>query len=230
MRKPLLVVCAQHDRYSDRGALKLPEGATLEVIAHEDVYTAARARGLDWLLAEQEADGSWFGRWGVNHVYGTGAVLPALEACGVPPGHRSMRRAVAWLDSVQQADGGFGEDIASYGDPALRGRGVATPSQTAWALMGYVSAGAAAGSRVRALYRNGGPLALYATALSSGSVTEVLTRVDGKRVVTPMLLVMIAIGSTDLLFALDSIPASTMAPASPARSAAVSGSSRRAGR
>ncbi len=121
----------------------------LEVIAHEDAYTVSRARGLDWLLAQQEADGSWFGRWGVNHVYGTGAVLPALEACGVPPGHRSMRRAVAWLDAVQQADGGFGEDIASYGEPGLRGRGAATPSQTAWALMGYVSAGAAAGLSAR---------------------------------------------------------------------------------
>jgi squalene-hopene/tetraprenyl-beta-curcumene cyclase len=121
----------------------------LEAIGHEDGYGAARSRGLEWLLAEQEADGSWFGRWGVNHIYGTGAALPALEACGLPHGHPSMRRAVAWLDSVQQPEGGFGEDIRSYGDPAWRGRGAATPSQTAWALLGYVSGGAAAGLSAR---------------------------------------------------------------------------------
>ncbi len=121
----------------------------LEVIGHEDAYDTARSRGLEWLLAEQEADGSWFGRWGVNHIYGTGAALPALEACRVPHGHPSMRRAVAWLDSVQQPNGGFGEDIRSYGDPAWRGRGAATPSQTAWALLGYVSGGAAAGLSAR---------------------------------------------------------------------------------
>ena len=121
----------------------------LEVIGHENAYETARSRGLEWLLAEQEADGSWFGRWGVNHIYGTGAALPALEACRVPHGHPSMRRAVAWLDSVQQPNGGFGEDIRSYGDPAWRGRGAATPSQTAWALLGYVSGGAAAGLSAR---------------------------------------------------------------------------------
>jgi squalene-hopene/tetraprenyl-beta-curcumene cyclase len=113
----------------------------LEVLAVDGGYASSVQRGLDWLLHEQERDGSWFGRWGVNHVYGTGAALPALEACGVPPTHRSMRRAVAWLDSVQQPSGAFGEDILSYADPAWRGRGAATPSQTAWALMGYVAAG-----------------------------------------------------------------------------------------
>jgi squalene-hopene/tetraprenyl-beta-curcumene cyclase len=113
----------------------------LEVLAPEG-YSASVARGLKWLLAEQEDDGSWFGRWGVNHLYGTGAALPALEACGVASDHPAMRRAVEWLDSVQQADGGFGEDIRSYADPAFRGRAsFATPSQTAWALLGYVAAG-----------------------------------------------------------------------------------------
>jgi squalene-hopene/tetraprenyl-beta-curcumene cyclase len=113
----------------------------LEVLGRES-YGDATARGLAWLLAEQEPDGSWFGRWGVNHLYGTGAALPALEACGVPSDHPSMRRAVEWLDSVQQEHGGFGEDIRSYSDPAWRGRAsFATPSQTAWALLGYVAAG-----------------------------------------------------------------------------------------
>jgi squalene-hopene/tetraprenyl-beta-curcumene cyclase len=114
----------------------------LETLGHEDGYDDAIERGLAWLLAEQEHDGSWFGRWGVNHLYGTGAALPALEACGVPHDHPAVRRAVSWLDSVQQQSGGFGEDIRSYSDPAWRGRATfATPSQTGWALLGYVAAG-----------------------------------------------------------------------------------------
>jgi squalene-hopene/tetraprenyl-beta-curcumene cyclase len=114
----------------------------LEALGHEDGYDDSLARGLEWLLAEQEQDGSWFGRWGVNHVYGTGAVVPALEACGLPSDHPAIRRALDWLDSVQQPSGAFGEDIASYGDASSRGRGAATPSQTAWALLAYVSGGA----------------------------------------------------------------------------------------
>jgi len=112
----------------------------LEALAGEFGFEDEVRRGLDWLLAEQEPDGSWFGRWGVNHVYGTGAALPALEACGLPPSHPAFRRAVAWLDSVQNEDGGFGEDIRSYADPAWRGKGPSTPSQTAWALLAYVAA------------------------------------------------------------------------------------------
>ena len=115
----------------------------LEALAPQARYATEVERGLDWLLAEQEADGSWFGRWGVNHVYGTGAVLPALAACGVPPEHPAIRRAVEWLRAVQQPDGGFGEDIRSYADSAWRGRGHPAPSQTAWALLGYVAAGEA---------------------------------------------------------------------------------------
>ena len=114
----------------------------LETLGSEAGYGGPVERGLRWLLDEQEEDGSWFGRWGVNRLYGTGAALPALEACGVPPDDPSIRRAVAWLDSVQQSHGGFGEDIRSYADPIWRGRAsFATPSQTAWALTGYVAAG-----------------------------------------------------------------------------------------
>ena len=98
-------------------------------------------RGLDWLLAEQEADGSWFGRWGVNHVYGTGAAVPALVAAGVPPTAEPVRRAVAWLDRRQNDDGGWGEDLRSYDDPAWVGRGASTASQTAWALLALDAAG-----------------------------------------------------------------------------------------
>jgi squalene-hopene/tetraprenyl-beta-curcumene cyclase len=112
----------------------------LEALAPEADFDHEVRRGLDWLLREQEADGSWFGRWGVNHVYGTGAALPALEACGIEPAHAAFRRAVAWLDGVQNEDGGFGEDIRSYAERASRGRGTSTPSQTAWALLAYVAA------------------------------------------------------------------------------------------
>jgi len=115
----------------------------LEALAPENGYDDEVRRGLDWLLAEQEADGSWFGRWGVNHIYGTAAALPGLEACGIEPSHPAFTRAVAWLDSVQNEDGGFGEDIRSYCDPTWRGRGASTPSQTAWALLAYVAAGEA---------------------------------------------------------------------------------------
>jgi squalene-hopene/tetraprenyl-beta-curcumene cyclase len=121
----------------------------LEVLGPEGRYDREVARGLEWLLRQQERDGSWWGRWGVNHLYGTGAALPALEACGIEPDHPAVRRAVGWLDSVQQPDGAFGEDIRSYAEPAWRGRGAATPSQTAWALLGYVSAGAAASDQAR---------------------------------------------------------------------------------
>jgi squalene-hopene/tetraprenyl-beta-curcumene cyclase len=113
----------------------------LEVLAADGGYEAAVSGGVDWLLRQQEEDGSWFGRWGVNHIYGTGAVLPALEACGMSSRDRAVRRAVDWLDAVQQPSGAFGEDILSYADKTWRGRGAATPSQTAWALMGYVAAG-----------------------------------------------------------------------------------------
>ncbi len=91
--------------------------------------------GVRWLLDNQEKDGSWFGRWGVNHVYGTGAVLPALVAAGVSPSGSPIRRAVRWLEQHQNADGGWGEDCRSYDDPAWIGRGESTPSQTAWALL-----------------------------------------------------------------------------------------------
>ncbi|MBP2406125.1 squalene--hopene cyclase [Streptomyces syringium] len=98
-------------------------------------------RGIDWLLAEQEPSGAWFGRWGTNYVYGTGSVLPALVAAGLPVSYPAVRRAVAWLESVQNADGGWGEDQRSYRDPEWIGRGATTPSQTAWALLALLAAG-----------------------------------------------------------------------------------------
>ncbi len=114
----------------------------IEMLAQEPgVPAAALQRGLAWLSAQQEADGSWFGRWGVNYLYGTGAAVPALVAAGVVPGDSRIRKAVAWLESRQNPDGGWGEDLRSYVDPSWRGRGTSTASQTAWALLALVAAG-----------------------------------------------------------------------------------------
>ncbi len=101
----------------------------------------AMARAIAWLKTEQEADGSWWGRWGVNYVYGTGAVLPALEAIGEDMSQPYIQRAADWLTRQQNPDGGWGETCGSYMDPTLAGKGTSTASQTAWALMGLVSAG-----------------------------------------------------------------------------------------
>lgn len=100
-------------------------------------------RALRYILSEQEDDGAWFGRWGVNYIYGVGAVLPALEAVGFDMSSDCVRRAVQWLVECQNADGGWGEGCESYVDPAFRGRGVSTASQTAWAIIGLLAAGEA---------------------------------------------------------------------------------------
>jgi squalene-hopene/tetraprenyl-beta-curcumene cyclase len=101
----------------------------------------AARRGVRWLLEHQEPEGSWWGRWGINHVYGTGAALPGLIAAGVDPAEPSVRRAVRWLEAHQNEDGGWGEDPRSYDDPTWIGRGPSTASQTAWALLALHAAG-----------------------------------------------------------------------------------------
>ncbi len=137
--------------FCDFGEVIDPPSA--DVTAHVIEMLAAlgrsNPRGLEWLLAAQEDDGSWFGRWGVNHVYGTGAAVPALVAAGVPVGDERIRRAVRWLERHQNPDGGWGEDCRSYDDPAWIGRGESTASQTAWALLALD----AAGERSAALHR-----------------------------------------------------------------------------
>ncbi|GAA0492058.1 squalene--hopene cyclase [Streptomyces olivaceiscleroticus] len=105
-------------------------------------------RGIEWLLAEQDPTGAWFGRWGTNYVYGTGSVLPALIAAGLPLSHPAIRRAVSWLESVQNEDGGWGEDQRSYRDREWIGRGASTASQTGWALMALLAAGERDGKAV----------------------------------------------------------------------------------
>jgi len=114
----------------------------LEMLGREGLQADPRAaRALQWLLDAQEPDGSWFGRWGANHLYGTGAAVPALIECGISPDAEVVRRAVQWLESVQNEDGGWGEDLRSYDDTAWRGRGTSTASQTAWALLALLAAG-----------------------------------------------------------------------------------------
>jgi len=133
--------------FCDFGAVIDPPSAdvtahVLEMLAHRGLAgTAAAQRGLRWLFDAQETDGSWFGRWGANYVYGTGAVVPALIAVGVAPDAPPIRRAVHWLVEHQNADGGWGEDIRSYVDAQWRGRGASTASQTAWALLALLAAG-----------------------------------------------------------------------------------------
>ncbi|MGA4838520.1 squalene--hopene cyclase [Streptomyces sp. G45] len=114
----------------------------VEMLAYEGKSHDPRTRrGIEWLLTEQEASGAWFGRWGVNYVYGTGSVVPALVAAGLPASHGAIRRAVAWLESVQNDDGGWGEDLRSYREEKWIGHGESTASQTAWALIALLAAG-----------------------------------------------------------------------------------------
>jgi squalene-hopene/tetraprenyl-beta-curcumene cyclase len=114
----------------------------VEMLALEGQSGRAESRrGLAWLERSQERDGSWFGRWGANHVYGTGAAVPAAVAAGVPTEDPLIHAAVAWLERHQNDDGGWGEDLRSYDDPAWIGRGESTASQTAWALLALLSAG-----------------------------------------------------------------------------------------
>ena len=132
--------------FCDFGELIDPPSADVTAHAVEVLVACGRTgvavdRGVAWLLAAQEADGSWFGRWGVNHVYGTGAVVPALVAAGLAPTHPALVRACSWLAAHQNADGGWGEDLRSYREPAWRGRGASTPSQTAWALLALLACG-----------------------------------------------------------------------------------------
>jgi squalene-hopene/tetraprenyl-beta-curcumene cyclase len=139
----------------------------VEALAAEGLADgAACRRGVSWLLAAQEPDGSWFGRWGANYVYGTGGVVPALIAVGVSAKSPCIRRAVRWLEHHQNDDGGWGEDLRSYEDRDWAGKGPSTASQTAWALLALL----AADERSDAVER--GVRWLCATQRSDGSWDE----------------------------------------------------------
>jgi len=101
----------------------------------------AAERALEFVKKAQEPDGPWWGRWGVNYIYGSWSVLCGLQAIGEDPAQPYIQKAVTWLKSKQNPDGGWGESCESYHDPALAGVGESTPSQTAWALLALMSAG-----------------------------------------------------------------------------------------
>lgn len=138
--------------FADHGALLDPP--TVDVSArcamlmarvskdHPD-YLPALQRTIDYIRSEQEADGSWFGRWGTNYIYGTWSVLLGLEQTSLPKTDAMYTKAAAWLKSVQREDGGWGEDNLSYHDEqAYRGRyEFSTAFQTAWAILGLIAAG-----------------------------------------------------------------------------------------
>lgn len=128
-------------------------------------------RALAYLSGEQEPEGCWFGRWGVNYIYGTSGVLTALSLLA-PQTHRSqIERGAAWLSSCQNSDGGWGETCRSYDNPALKGQGTSTASQTAWALIGLMAAGQATGNVAIAAIERGVEY-LLATQQADGTWDE----------------------------------------------------------
>ncbi len=137
-----------HIPFADHGALLDPPTADvtarcisfLAEIGHPKT-SKVLVRALAFLEREQETEGSWFGRWGSNYIYGTWSVLSALNVAGVPPQAAMVRRAVAWLLSCQRADGGWGEDCETYARAPHGQYRVSTPSHTAWALLGLMAAG-----------------------------------------------------------------------------------------
>jgi squalene-hopene/tetraprenyl-beta-curcumene cyclase len=131
--------------FCDFGELIDPPSAdvtahVLEALAGREQVKISVQRGVAWLLRAQEEDGSWFGRWGANYIYGTGAAVPGLVAAGIPTLHPAIRRAVTYLEGCQNDDGGWGEDLRSYREAAYRGHGPSTASQTGWALLALLAA------------------------------------------------------------------------------------------
>ncbi|MBW4624440.1 MAG: squalene--hopene cyclase [Brasilonema octagenarum HA4186-MV1] len=107
------------------------------------IDTRNQERAISYLIREQETEGCWFGRWGVNYIYGTSGVLSALSLIAPEKTQVSIERGAAWLVGCQNSDGGWGETCRSYNDPALKGQGPSTASQTAWAIIGLIAAGQA---------------------------------------------------------------------------------------
>ncbi len=137
----------QYVPFADHNAMLDPPtaditGRVLEMLAaygHTRDEKPVR-RAIDFLKNEQEPDGSWFGRWGSNYIYGTMQVLRGLEAMGVDSHEPYVQQGAEWLRMVQNSDGGWGESMLSYDEPATRGVGPSTPSQTAWAILGLLAA------------------------------------------------------------------------------------------
>lgn len=134
--------------FSDHNAMLDPStaditGRVLEMLGRYgyDTGDPRVAKAIAFLRKEQEPDGAWFGRWGVNYLYGTWQVLKGLSAVGEEMSQPYIQAGAAWLRSRQNEDGGWGETCATYDDPSLRGTGPSTASQTAWALMGLMATG-----------------------------------------------------------------------------------------
>ncbi|MCY0898837.1 MAG: squalene--hopene cyclase [Firmicutes bacterium] len=121
---------------------------SLGQFGYDDAWSVVQ-RGVDFLKRMQAADGSFFGRWGVNYIYGIGAVIPGLEAIHYDIHEAWVQRALDWLEQHQNDDGGWGEGCESYVNPSQKGVGVSTASQTAWALMALISGGRAHGEAAR---------------------------------------------------------------------------------
>ena len=147
--------------FADHGALLDPPTVDVSarcamlmarVAKNHDEYLPALEATIDYIRADQEADGSWFGRWGTNYIYGTWSALLGLEQTNLPKSDPMYRKAAAWLKSVQRADGGWGEDNLSYHDEQkYRGRyHFSTAFQTAWAVLGLIAAGEVESSEVKA--------------------------------------------------------------------------------
>jgi squalene-hopene/tetraprenyl-beta-curcumene cyclase len=138
----------QYIPFADHNAMLDPPtvditGRMLEMLAQYG-FTRKHPRvekAIQFILKEQEPDGSWFGRWGVNYLYGTFLVLRGLEAMGMWNHEPAIQQAAEWIRMVQNADGGWGETCGTYDDPNQRGIGPSTPSQTAWAVLGLLAAG-----------------------------------------------------------------------------------------
>jgi squalene-hopene/tetraprenyl-beta-curcumene cyclase len=138
----------QYVPFADHNAMLDPPtvditGRILEMMAtygYDKSHPAVK-RAIKFIRNEQEPDGSWFGRWGVNYIYGTALVLRGLEAIGMDNHEPCMQQGAEWLRMVQNSDGGWGETCASYDDPTTRGVGPSTASQTAWAILGLLAVG-----------------------------------------------------------------------------------------
>lgn len=148
--------------YGDLKAMIDPNTAdvtarVLEMIGrcHKTTGKDSVDRALRYLRTEQEPEGCWFGRWGVNYIYGTSGVLAALALIDPQGWQSEIKQAAAWLVSCQNPDGGWGETCGSYDDPKLKGQGPSTASQTAWALMGLLSAGEATSTYADAAIERG---------------------------------------------------------------------------
>ena len=134
--------------FADHNAMLDPECADitariLELLGYENWSTGHPqiADALEYIRKQQEPDGSWYGRWGVNYIYGTWQVLRGLRALNIDMSQSWLLKARDWLESVQHADGGWGERCNTYDDPVFKGQGPSTASQTAWAVMGLCALG-----------------------------------------------------------------------------------------